>query len=60
MDIILPDNLIPRELFAEVIDFLDEENIILLTGAIQTGKTSLYTPINPAQIHCNRRFIIRN
>ena len=60
MDIILPDNLIHRELFAEVIDFLDEENIILLTGAIQTGKTSLYTPINPAQIHCNRRFIIRN
>jgi uncharacterized protein len=41
MDIILPDNLIPRELLAEVIDFLDEENIILLTGARQTGKTSL-------------------
>lgn len=41
MDIILPENLIPRELLAEVIDFLDEENIILLTGARQTGKTSL-------------------
>ena len=41
MDIILPDNLIPRELLAEVIDFLDEDNIILLTGARQTGKTSL-------------------
>ena len=41
MDIILPDNLIPRDLLAEVIDFLDEENIILLTGARQTGKTSL-------------------
>ena len=40
MDIILPDNLIPRDLLAEVIDFLDEENIILLTGARQTGKTS--------------------
>jgi hypothetical protein len=36
-----------------VIDFLDQENIIVLIGAIQTGKTSLYTPINPAQIHCN-------
>jgi len=41
MDIILPENLIPRELLSEVIDFLDEENIILLTGARQTGKTSL-------------------
>ncbi len=41
MDIILPENLIPRELLTEVIDFLDEENIILLTGARQTGKTSL-------------------
>jgi hypothetical protein len=41
MDIILPDNLIPRELLAEVIHFLDEGNIILLTGARQTGKTSL-------------------
>lgn len=41
MDIILPDNLIPREMLAKVIDFLDEENIILLTGARQTGKTSL-------------------
>ena len=41
MDIILPENLIPRELLAEVIDFLDEENIIFLTGARQTGKTSL-------------------
>ena len=60
MDVILPDNLIPCELLAKVIDFQDQENIIVLTGAIQTGKTSLYTPINPAQIHCNRRFIIRN
>lgn len=34
-------NLIPREMLAKVIDFLDEENIILLTGARQTGKTSL-------------------
>ncbi len=41
MDIILPENLIPRELLVEVIDFLDEENIILLSGARQTGKTSL-------------------
>lgn len=41
MNIILPENLIHRELLAEVIDFLDEENIILLTGARQTGKTSL-------------------
>ena len=41
MDIILPDNLIPREMLPKVIDFLDEENMILLTGARQTGKTSL-------------------
>jgi predicted AAA+ superfamily ATPase len=41
MDIILPGNLISRERLAEVINFLDEENIILLTGAIQTGKTSM-------------------
>lgn len=32
MDIILPDNLIPREMLAKVIDFLYEENMILLTG----------------------------
>jgi hypothetical protein len=32
MDIILPDNLIPREMLFKVIDFLDEENMILLTG----------------------------
>ena len=42
MDIILPENLIPRELLAKVIDFLDDENIILLIGARQTGKTLYY------------------
>jgi uncharacterized protein len=41
MDIILPDDLIRREMLPKVIDFLEEENIILLTGARQTGKTSL-------------------
>jgi hypothetical protein len=34
MDIILPDNLIPCELLAKVVDFQDQENIIVLTGAI--------------------------
>lgn len=41
MDIILPENLKNRELLDSIILFLDEENIILLTGARQTGKTSL-------------------
>lgn len=41
MDIIFPENLLPREIFRAITPFLDEENIVLLTGARQTGKTSL-------------------
>jgi len=41
MNIILPDNLLPRDVLGTIFPFLEEENIILLTGARQTGKTSL-------------------
>ena len=41
MNIIFPENLLPRETLPEIIPFLEPENIILLTGARQTGKTSL-------------------
>ena len=41
MNIIFPENLLPRELLSKIIPFLEPENIILLTGARQTGKTSL-------------------
>jgi len=41
MDIIFPEKLLPREILAKVIPFLEAENIVLLTGARQTGKTSL-------------------
>lgn len=41
MDIIFPEDLLPREIFKTVTPFLEEENIVLLTGARQTGKTSL-------------------
>lgn len=41
MDIIFPEKLLPREIFPQIAPFLKEENIILLTGARQTGKTSL-------------------
>ena len=41
MDIIFPENLLPREILPKIIPFLEPENIILLTGARQTGKTSL-------------------
>lgn len=41
MNIIFPENLLPRQILPEIIPFLEQENIILLTGARQTGKTSL-------------------
>lgn len=41
MDIIFPEKLLPREILPKIIPFLETENIILLTGARQTGKTSL-------------------
>ena len=41
MDIIFPENLLPRDILKGIIPFLEEENIVLLTGARQTGKTSL-------------------
>ncbi|HBF43514.1 MAG TPA: hypothetical protein DDW42_07790 [Desulfobacteraceae bacterium] len=41
MDIIFPRNLLPRRLLGEILPFLEAENIILLTGTRQTGKTSL-------------------
>ena len=41
MDIIFPENLLPREILPRIIPFLEPENIVLLTGARQTGKTSL-------------------
>jgi predicted AAA+ superfamily ATPase len=41
MNIIFPENLLPRTLLPTIIPFLEPENIILLTGARQTGKTSL-------------------
>ena len=41
MEIPLPEKLLPRDLLTEILPFLDEENIILLVGARQTGKTSL-------------------
>ena len=41
MNIVLPDNLLPRDVFGTIVPFLEEENILLLTGARQTGKTSL-------------------
>ena len=41
MNIIFPENLLPREVLPKIIPFLEPENIVLLTGARQTGKTSL-------------------
>jgi len=41
MSIIFPENLLPRTLLPTIIPFVEPENIILLTGARQTGKTSL-------------------
>jgi hypothetical protein len=41
MNIIFPENLLPRTLLPTIVPFLEQENIILLTGARQTGKTSL-------------------
>jgi len=41
MNIIFPERLLPREVLPKIIPFLEAENIILLTGARQTGKTSL-------------------
>lgn len=41
MEIAFPEKLLPRDVLAEALPFLDEENIILLVGARQTGKTSL-------------------
>ncbi|MBW1781356.1 MAG: ATP-binding protein [Deltaproteobacteria bacterium] len=41
MDIPFPEKLIPRKILQRIIPFLEAENIILLTGARQTGKTSL-------------------
>ncbi len=41
MDIIFPENLLPRDILKAATPFLEEENILLLTGARQTGKTSL-------------------
>jgi predicted AAA+ superfamily ATPase len=41
MNIILPENLLHREILDKIIPFFEEENILLLTGARQTGKTSL-------------------
>lgn len=41
MNIIFPENLLPRKILPKIIPFLEPENIILLTGARQTGKTSL-------------------
>ena len=41
MNIIFPENLLPREILPKIVPFLEPENIVLLTGARQTGKTSL-------------------
>ncbi len=41
MDIAFPQNLRSRDTLLEIMPFLEEENIILLVGARQTGKTSL-------------------
>ena len=41
MNIIFPENLLPREILPKIISFLEPENIIFLTGARQIGKTSL-------------------
>jgi predicted AAA+ superfamily ATPase len=41
MNIIFPENLLPREVLPKIIPFLEPENIVFLTGARQTGKTSL-------------------
>ncbi len=38
---LFPENLLPREILPHVVPFLEEENVILLTGARQTGKTCL-------------------
>jgi len=41
MNVIFPENLLPRQIFSKIIPYLEQDNIILLTGARQTGKTSL-------------------
>lgn len=41
MDIIFPEKLLPREILPKMIPYLEAENIVLSTGARQTGKTSL-------------------
>ena len=41
MDILFPEKLLPREILSKIIPFWEPENIVLLTGARQTGKTSL-------------------
>ena len=41
MDIIFPEKLLPRQILPKIIPYLEAENIVLLTGARQTGKTSL-------------------
>ena len=41
MSILFPDNLQPRDIFTDILPFIDEEGIILFTGARQVGKTYL-------------------
>ena len=41
MDMIFPEKLLPREILPKIIPYLEAENIVLATGARQTGKTSL-------------------
>ncbi len=41
MDIIFPEKLLSRDILPNIIPFLEPDNIVLLTGSRQTGKTSL-------------------
>lgn len=41
MKVVFPEKLLPRDVLTEILPFLEEENIIVLLGARQTGKTSL-------------------
>jgi len=42
MDIIFPEDLLPREILKAVTPFLEEENIVLLTGAGRPAKPHCY------------------
>ncbi|MBL7205028.1 MAG: hypothetical protein ISS63_11970 [Desulfobacteraceae bacterium] len=70
MNIPFPESLLPRKILHRIVPFLDPENIILLSGERQTGKTYLLyliirhlwkKGISPSDgLHCSYRTIQHN